>query len=153
MSTEQQRAKWRAKNKKYRDINREYHAKYKKKLYAANPEKEKERVRQYRLRNGDAVRERQRIAQRLMKQKCFDHYGRECECCGQTEEAFLTLGHVNGDGASHRRAKGENLYRDLIRRGFPDDIRAECYNCNCGAFRNGGVCPHVKLRQAPISTA
>jgi hypothetical protein len=29
----------------------------------------------------------------------------------------------------------------------------ECINCNVGAYRNGGVCPHVKLRQAPISTA
>ena len=90
----------------------------------------------------------------------YDHYGRVCACCGVTEEEFLTIGHVGGWGAVHRKSLGcgrgggtMRLWRDIIRRGFPEDIRIECANCNFGAARNGGVCPHVKLRQAPISTA
>jgi hypothetical protein len=103
----------------------------------------------------------QRERRAKLKAQVFDHYGRMCACCGETETFFLTLGHVNGDGAAHRNrvSNGQGrfagstsaLYLDIIRRGFPKDIRIECYNCNCGAFRNGGVCPHVKLRQAPIS--
>lgn len=42
---------------------------------------------------------RQRI-----KQKVFDHYGERCACCGETERLFLTLDHVNNDGAEHRRS-------------------------------------------------
>ena len=104
---------------------------------------------------------KQREYREKLKAQIFDHYGRKCACCGETEGLFLTLGHVNGDGATHRKKLGGStragvtarIYHDIVKRGFPDDIRIECYNCNCGAFRNGGVCPHVKLRQAPISTA
>ena len=96
-----------------------------------------------------------------LKRKIYDHYGRACACCGETAELFLTIGHVGGGGAAHRKQLGilirgggtMSIYRDIIRQGFPDTIRIECANCNFGAFRNGGVCPQVKLRQAPISTA
>lgn len=56
---------------------------------------------------------------------------------------------MNGNG----RAGGgtASLYVDIIRRGFPDDFRVECYNCNCGAFRNGGVCPHVRAKLVTVT--
>jgi hypothetical protein len=102
---------------------------------------------------------KQREYRQKLKDQVLNHYGRRCACCGETEEFFLTLGHINQDGAAHRRKVNgadrggatARLFLDIIRRGFPDDIRIECYNCNCGAFRNGGICPHVKLRQAPLS--
>jgi hypothetical protein len=91
----------------------------------------------------------QRKRRARLKAEVFNHYGRICACCGEREDLFLTLGHVNGDGAQHRRSlgmgrsgSGATLWLDTIRRGFPKDLRVECYNCNCGAFRNGGVCPH-----------
>ena len=34
--------------------------------------------------------------------RVLDHYGRACSCCGETEPAFLTIDHVNNDGAEHR---------------------------------------------------
>ena len=102
-------------------------------------------------------RVQKRRAHSVQKQKVYDHYGHFCACCGETEEMFLTLGHVDGSGAEHRRRLNGNnggntvsILRDLIKRGYPDNIRVECTNCNVGAYRNGGVCPHVKLRQAPI---
>ena len=146
---------------------------------AANPDKVKESnekqqaARRERYRTDDVFREsmkarsratppsKQREYREKLKAQIFDHYGKRCACCGETEGFFLTLGHVNGDGAEHRKKLGGSaragvttrIYHDIVKRGFPNDIRIECYNCNCGAFRNGGICPHVKLRQAPISTA
>lgn len=76
----------------------------------------------------------------------FDHYGRECVCCGETEPMFLTIDHVNGDGASQRKdlrsGVSTSFYRWIIKKGFPDDLQVLCYNCNCGRARNGGICPH-----------
>src|SRR5271166_5331728 len=93
-----------------------------------------------------------------LKSKVYDHYGHRCACCGETEELFLTIGHIGGWGGQHRKqvhkGRGGNtvaVLRDIIHRGYPDNIQIECANCNFGAFRNGGVCPHVKLRQAPLS--
>ena len=93
-----------------------------------------------------------RSAQRYydnLRKKIYDHYGRVCACCGETEETFLTIGHIGGWGAQHRkqlkcgRGGGTmHLWRDIIRKGFPRDIQIECANCNFGASRNGGVCKH-----------
>jgi hypothetical protein len=75
--------------------------------------------------------------------------GARCACCGETTIEFLTIDHVNGDGAKHRRRLKESggygglsLYRSIKRAGFPPDFQVLCYNCNVGRHRNGGVCPH-----------
>jgi hypothetical protein len=71
-----------------------------------------------------------------------------CDCCGETIEAFLTLDHVNQDGAAHRRAiggtkaAGSKTYHWLIKSGFPAGYRVLCFNCNCGRHKTGGICPH-----------
>ena len=81
-------------------------------------------------------------------------YGRKCTCCGEAEKGFLTIDHVNGDGAAHRREvngsnyNGSMVYRQIVAQGFPDTFQLLCFNCNLGRAKNGGVCPHrvgVKL--------
>ena len=76
----------------------------------------------------------------------FDHYGRVCACCGEDNPIFLTLDHMNGDGAEHRRSiggrSGYNLHRHVVVNGFPSGFQILCYNCNCGRAKNNGVCPH-----------
>jgi hypothetical protein len=73
-------------------------------------------------------------------------YGGECACCGEDEPMFLTIDHVNGNGAEERRVyKGGHtsaFLRMIIDEGFPDRYQLLCWNCNCGRHRNGGVCPH-----------
>ena len=69
---------------------------------------------------------------------------RECACCGEVLEPFLALGHVNLDGAEHRRRPGSqsSVIRDLRRLGWPSDGRLVlCMNCN-SATRYGAPCPH-----------
>lgn len=78
--------------------------------------------------------------------------GMKCACCGETEETFLSLDHVNNDGAEHRRVlsgKTERsggittqLYNWLKRNNYPSGFQVLCMNCNFSKARNGGVCAH-----------
>src|SRR3990167_5894910 len=72
-------------------------------------------------------------------------YGSECACCGEDEPRFLTVDHVDGSGAQHRREIkrfGREFYVWLRLSGWPSGYRILCWNCNSGRFMNGGVCPH-----------
>lgn len=81
----------------------------------------------------------------LIKERVFAHYGLECVCCGESEIVFLTIDHMNNDGAEHRREIGRSgirFYRWLTKNGLPDGYQTLCFNCNVGRYINGGVCPH-----------
>jgi hypothetical protein len=79
-------------------------------------------------------------------------YGGVCACCGEQEEVFLTVDHVNGGGAEHRRSltkgrKGSGgttlVYRSICDQGFPPDFQILCFNCNYAKHRQG-KCPHER---------
>ena len=74
-------------------------------------------------------------------------YGNQCACCGEKEIEFLQVDHVNNDGAVHRKqlktAGGSQIYRDIIRRNFPDDFQLLCANCHL-VKSCGRVCPHKR---------
>lgn len=74
----------------------------------------------------------------------LDHYGPKCVCCGEETREFLTIDHINNDGAKMRQIHGTGLrlHRWIIKKQFPDTFQILCYNCNCGRARNGGICPH-----------
>lgn len=80
----------------------------------------------------------------------MEAYGGECVCCGEKEGAFLSIDHVNNDGAAHRKElKGNRIYAWLHKNGYPKDrFRILCFNCNQGRRVNGGVCPHEEQRAA-----
>lgn len=114
----------------------------------ADPEKHaktKKRIREFRVEKRRKIRE-----------EVLDAYGGVCACCGEAERVFLTVDHINGDGAAHRRevcgtgsgrGGGSTMYEWLKKQGFPKDrFQILCYNCNCGRQRNGGVCPHALRR-------
>lgn len=95
--------------------------------------------------------EENKMAQREYKMRCrktvFDHYGRKCNCCGEINEKFLTIDHVNNDGnldktPSGKKITGSDLCLKIIRENFPDTYQILCYNCNCGKRVNNGSCPH-----------
>ena len=95
---------------------------------------------------------------KLARIQVIDHYSHgsmKCACCGESIIDFLTIDHINMDGAEHRRKialkckdrrapSGNRLYSYLVRNNFPEDVKLQvlCYNCNCGSYKNGGVCPH-----------
>lgn len=87
-----------------------------------------------------ASRERHANARKIV----IAGYGGRCQCCGETEPYFLTIDHVNNDGAKERKyLSSSQLYIYLIRNGFPRDrYQLLCFNCNLGRQINGGICPH-----------
>lgn len=72
--------------------------------------------------------------------------GYVCACCGEKERKFLSIDHINNDGAKHRREfnlkTGEQMYRWLARNNFPAGFQILCMNCQWGKRNNNGICPH-----------
>lgn len=92
-------------------------------------------------RSGNAERRKQ------VRHEVYMAYGGYCcACCGESEPAFLSIDHVNNDGAEHKRREnlvtGEQMYRWLKRHGFPPGFQILCMNCQWGKRNNNGVCPH-----------
>lgn len=83
-----------------------------------------------------AQRYRQHRAARERKQ-VFAYYGTSCSCCGATER--LTIDHINGYGAEHRRAMGNRggskTYHWLVMNGFPAGFQTLCAPCNLSKDR------------------
>lgn len=119
-----------------------------------------ERLTTLRTAYGDRPPSPASLARRLAKHRIFSRrrgvelreqilsaYGRLCACCGEKEPRFLTLDHINRDGAHHRRLIGGGrggwrIYADVVKQGCPRDrFRLLCMNCNF-ATRTGQPCPH-----------
>ena len=106
--------------------------------------------------NGD--RNRQLSRERHFKDKvaAFEAYGGAiCKCCGETGFDFLSIDHINGDGAAHRKeiagnrkssyqtCAGHQTYQWLRVNNYPPGFQVLCMNCN---FAKGhfGECPHQR---------
>ena len=80
---------------------------------------------------------------RKLKQEVLDHYGNKCVCCNEAIFEFLSIDHINNNGAAHRKVsgKGQNFYKWIIENNFPNDLQILCFNCNCakGFYKR---CPH-----------
>lgn len=71
-----------------------------------------------------------------IKRGVLAHYGNgKCACvkCGQTDIDSLSLDHINND-AHHRSSKhhvgGNNLYKKLMNKNYPDGYQTLCMSCN-----------------------
>ena len=107
---------------------------YAKRRYDEDPELHQQRARESQARGRAKLREELLAA-----------YGGTCACpkCPETNPAFLTLEHVNGDGKAHRLRAGSHTYADLRRQGWPQQgYTLLCWNCNA-ATRHGKTCPHL----------
>lgn len=103
-----------------------------------------ERLRYAREDNPARKRDRLKKSRAKLKAEVYSHYGSVCSCCGEGNQGFLSIDHVNGGGFQHRRAVGGGLaiLYDIKKRGFPPDFQVLCFNCNLGRQLNGGTCPH-----------
>jgi hypothetical protein len=98
--------------------------------------------------NREKIRKQQKGYVQALKLKVMEAYGGKCACCGEMEIGFLTIDHVNSDGAELRKTTkqgtGEKMYRWLIKNNLPkDDYQVLCFNCNLGRALHGS-CPHTK---------
>jgi|WetSurMetagenome_2_1015567.scaffolds.fasta_scaffold74864_3 hypothetical protein len=40
-----------------------------------------------------------------LRKRLLSHYGEECACCGESEQVFLCIDHIEGGGEIHRKKK------------------------------------------------
>ena len=94
-----------------------------------------------------------------IKLEVFKHYSGDeipyCACCGENNYEFLTVDHIDGGGAQHRRENGyhpgNSTYSWILKNNFPEGFRILCWNCNSsrGVY---GYCPHEKQRELEDET-
>ena len=96
--------------------------------------KANDRTRKYRL---NYYRKRRELARATI----LTAYGGKCACCGEGKQAFLSLDHIDNDGAAHRRQLTMDLAEWACQNDFPPSLQLLCMNCNWGK-RLTGVCPH-----------
>jgi hypothetical protein len=117
-------------------------------------EKHKEWSRTWAARRAPVVK----YQRRKLKEELIAAYGGVCRCCGESEVEFLTLEHINKDGAAHRRSLvkvgprggyqswhsvSTKVYLDLKARGFPkDNYCLLCWNCHMASRYDS--CPHQR---------
>lgn len=93
------------------------------------------------------ILDKNRIYNEKRRKLVLQHYGGLCVCCKEKEYKFLTIDHINNDGAKQNRELktngGSRIVQWLIKNNYPSGYTILCYNCNCGRYRNKGVCPHV----------
>lgn len=126
-----------------------WHRKY----YKTNKKRIQAYGRSYYRKNKAIVIARTKEHSRTIQFEAFRHYGRRrkiaCVCCGESNPLVLTLDHKKGGGCAHRRRIsgnrkypcGKQFYLWLKQRHWPRGFQTMCYNCNCGRWRNGGICP------------
>lgn len=95
---------------------------------------------------GEVGKSRAKRYREKLRADALTAYGGKCECCEEKTSKFLTIDHINGDGASHKKElglkNGAIIYRWLRNNKYPPGFRVLCWNCNCGRHMNNGVCPH-----------
>lgn len=88
-----------------------------------------------------------------LKMQVLQAYGGpRCVCCGEDHMECLSIDHIEGNGAAHRReltgnpADGRNFYIWLRKNNFPPGFRVLCHGCNFSLGRFG-FCMHTSTMQ------
>ena len=120
------------------------------------PENVRKKNRKYRDTHREKIRESsKKWLIKLRHDAIMAYGGYECVCnhggkkCGVLVPNFLTLDHINNDGAIHRKALGGkgNLYQWLKVKNYPPGFQVLCYNCNCSKGHYG-KCPQEEFRDS-----
>lgn len=145
---------------RYRERNREKFNQRMRDWRELNREKSREHAREWRDRkiaNGtpeevaafratEAAKTKR--SQAICRNDVFAAYGGyTCNCCNETEPLFLSIDHIDNNGAEERKSgvyngSGSAFYNWLRKNKFPSGYQVLCMNCQIGKHKNGGVCPH-----------
>jgi hypothetical protein len=117
---------------------------YFKEHYQKNHNKILQQRQNHRNENIEQYKIKERRKRLLIKEKVINGYGGKCKCCGETLLDFLTIDHINNDGAIHRKEFGRagKIHRWIISNNFPEEFQVLCFNCNYSKFLNNGKCIH-----------
>lgn len=105
-----------------------------------NPEKYKARGRRHYVKHRPKKLEYASVRSQELKESAFDKYGWDCQCCGESDVAFLTIDHIVPPGNKTNYEK-KALYGWLKKNSYPEGFQTLCWNCNMakGIY---GECPH-----------
>ncbi|MFA5130461.1 MAG: hypothetical protein WC477_06150 [Patescibacteria group bacterium] len=117
---------------------------YFKEYYQINHDRILQQRQQHRENNIEQYKAKERKKRLSVKERVINGYGGKCECCGETLLDFLTIDHINNDGAKHRKEFGRagKVHRWIISNNFPEGFQVLCFNCNYSKYFNSGKCIH-----------
>jgi len=125
---------------KYKEKEREQ-----KKRYFSNPDNvAKAYVSQlkYKATHRELINKKRSLYVQKIRKEVLDFYGGKCACCGETENKFLCIDHINGRGAKDtRKTEGGRSWYSYLRKYKPSYVQVLCHNCNM-AKGFYGACPH-----------
>ena len=113
--------------------------------YSKNKEKAIARSTAWRKKNKDRSNELQRKRLARVRLEVLSWYAKgipECACCGEKEDQFLSIDHINGRTKEEKKRMGYNLYCYLIKNPIDPNLQVLCHNCNL-AKGFYGKCPHT----------
>lgn len=124
------------------------------KRYWANPQPSIDKANEWNKSNRQRFLQKDKERRNKRRKEVLEHYGGippKCSCCGESEDKFLTIDHIERHGGKKEREKlkggGHHNYRYIRKMNYPKGIyRVLCYNCNCGRERNNGICPHEQKK-------
>ena len=100
------------------------------------PYKNPARIRQYMRVYGKAY-------VRKYKALAYEVLGNKCACCGEAEQIFLSLDHIQNDGCIDRIKNGRRTtaqYKEIVDNPSQTKFQLLCMNCNWA--KRYGICPH-----------
>ena len=117
--------------------NREKRRLFNKKYREMYPERNREQVKAWRLRNLQYVQQFRANKSREFKLSVLAHYCEaevKCVRCGFQDIRALSIDHINGKGRQHRNqvgaTHGRAFYNWLKENNFPIGYQVLCMNCN-----------------------
>jgi hypothetical protein len=125
---------------------REYCREYGKNDYKLNKQKYIDRQKRYFQKDPEHFRKIRKDSYRRRRMEALIKYGGDipcCACCGDSHYEFLTIDHINNDGASHRKSlKDPNRIVYWLKiNNYPSGFQVLCHNCNL-AKSIYKTCPH-----------
>ncbi len=120
---------------------------YKIEHYNKNKAASHARGKRWALANPEKTKSYYRKSRRNLRDRVLSALGNKCACCGESRYEFLSVDHINNDGAKHRKSVKSCIYWDIEKQGYPKEkFQILCHNCNFskGAY---GECPHVRERR------
>jgi len=87
-----------------------------------------------------------------LKSSVIMKLGGRCNCCGESEQEFLTVDHIHENGGVHRRQlrslgkSGMAVYRIVRDAENTSDYQLLCWNCNISKHYGGGICRHKRIQ-------
>ena len=112
--------------------------------------------REYRNKHRERYRAYNRSFLARKRAEALAALGGACKCCGETADAFLTIDHINNDGAEERR-KNKNhragvwTYYIQVRK-QPERYQILCWNCNSAKQFCKTGCPHKLTMHRLVQT-